>query len=284
MTFSDTEIPSDLERSQPQRAALYKAIAALVRAYANISDELDGAGYATSQIAQLKEEVERYVRLRNVIRNASGETIDLKAYEADMRHLLDTYIESSQSEKISVLDKTPLLELIVHSGITDAVDELPDGIKKNKEAVAETITNNVRSKIIEEHLNNPAYYEKMSVLLDEIIQNLKAKSIEYEEFLQQVAKLAEKVQRGHGPDIPTELDTAGRRALYDNLLSEGQESEQALALALEIDETVKRVKPNSFRGSRTKENVIMAALLPLLDNDVDEVKRIFAIIKQQSEY
>jgi type I restriction enzyme R subunit len=38
-------------------------------------------------------------------------------------------------------------------------------IKTNEEAVAETIENNVRSKIIKEHLNDPAYYEKMSALL-----------------------------------------------------------------------------------------------------------------------
>jgi len=285
----NTEVPGDLEESQPQRVTLYKGIASLVRAYANISDELDGAGYAANQIAQLKQEVERYVRLRNVIRNASGETIDLKAYEADMRHLLDTYIDSSQSEKISVFDKTPLLEIIVYSGITNAVDNLPDGIKKNKNAVAETIINNVRSKIIEEHLNNPAYYEEMSVLLDGVIQNLKAKSIEYEEFLQKVAELANEVQRGHTGTTPIELDTAGRRALYDNLRLKdapyaNDPPEKTLALALEIDETVKHVRPDSWRGHQARENNIKRALLPQLDNDVDEVERIFAIIKQQSEY
>jgi type I restriction enzyme R subunit len=38
--------------------------------------------------------VEHYLNLREIIRKASGETIDLKAYEADMRHLIDTYIEA----------------------------------------------------------------------------------------------------------------------------------------------------------------------------------------------
>ncbi len=37
----NTEIPSDLEEREPQRAALYKATVALVRAYANIADELE---------------------------------------------------------------------------------------------------------------------------------------------------------------------------------------------------------------------------------------------------
>jgi type I restriction enzyme R subunit len=34
----NTEIPSDLQEREPQRAALYKATVALVRAYANIAD------------------------------------------------------------------------------------------------------------------------------------------------------------------------------------------------------------------------------------------------------
>ena len=43
-------------------------------------------------------------------------------------------------------------------------------MKGNKEAIAETIENNVSSKIIKEHLNDPAYFEAMSALLDEIIK------------------------------------------------------------------------------------------------------------------
>ncbi len=50
--------------------------------------------------------------------NASGETIDMKPYEADMRHLIDTYIEADEPRKISPFDGMPLLELLVRSGIT----------------------------------------------------------------------------------------------------------------------------------------------------------------------
>ena len=57
-----------------------------------------------------------------------------------------------------------------------------------------------------------------------------------------------------------------------------------LDLALTIDATVKRVKPDDFRGHQAKENTIKAALLPLLKNDADEVERIFLIIQAQREY
>jgi hypothetical protein len=54
----NTEIPSDLEEPEPQRAALYKATAALVRAYANIADELEAVGYSEAEIASIKQHVQ----------------------------------------------------------------------------------------------------------------------------------------------------------------------------------------------------------------------------------
>jgi type I restriction enzyme R subunit len=53
---------------------------------------------------------------------------------------------------------------------------------------------------------------------------------------------------------------------------------------LAIDEAVRRVRPDDWRGHQAKENEIKRALLPLLHNDAPEVERLFLIIKQQSEY
>jgi type I restriction enzyme, R subunit len=50
----NTEIPTDLQEREPQRIALYKATVALVRAYANIADELEAAGYSPRPIARIK--------------------------------------------------------------------------------------------------------------------------------------------------------------------------------------------------------------------------------------
>ncbi len=91
-------------------------------------------------------------------------------------------------------------------------------MKGNKDAIAETIENNVRSKIIKEHLNDPAYYEKMSALLDEIIAARKAKAIEYEEYLQAHRRAGEEGRgRAGGRHARAALNTPGKRALYNNL-------------------------------------------------------------------
>ena len=272
----NTEIPSDLKEREPQRAALYKGTAALVRAYANIADELERASYSAADISRIQQQLKHYVNVRDIIRNASSETLDTKAYEADMRHLIDTYIEAAEPRKISHFDNIGLLELIVKTGIADAIAAQLGSMKGNKSAIAETIENNVRSKIIKEHLSDPAFYEKMSALLDEIIVARKAKAIEYEEYLKRIAELAKTVEAGKSDDTPEKLDTPGKRALWNNL---GQNE----ALALKIDATVREARPDAWRGVQPREQIIKAALYGVLQ-DVAEVERIFLIIKAQHEY
>ena len=99
----NTEIASDLKEREPQRNALYQTTVALVRAYANIADELDAAGYSAAEISRIKQQVDHYLKVREIIRKASGETLDLKAYEADMRHLIDTYIEADEPQQYFTL-------------------------------------------------------------------------------------------------------------------------------------------------------------------------------------
>ncbi|MCM2250177.1 MAG: hypothetical protein NDI58_06415, partial [Geothrix sp.] len=306
----NTEIPSDLQEREPLRAALYKTTVALVRAYANISDELDQAGYSEAEVARIKQQLTRYLDLREVIRKASGESLDLKAYEADMRHLIDTYIEADEPRKISPFDDMGLLELIVKTGIAEAISKQLGGLKGDTKAVAETIENNVRRKIIKEHLNDPAYYEAMSALLDEIIAARHAKALEYEEYLKRIADLAKKVEAGHAEDTPEPLRRSpALRALYNNLKPKGagsgkanQASEEGIAyaaaapdpeqdstldptlvLAEKLDEAIRKVRPDGWRGVQSREQVIKAALYEVLE-DVAEVERLFLIVKAQGEY
>lgn len=292
----NTEIPTDLSDREPLRTTLYKATAGLVRAYANIADELDEAGYEAAQQAQIKNRLNHYLNVREIVRKASGETLDIKPFEADMRHLIDTYIEADEPRKISPFDNTGLMELIVRSGIADAIASQLGSLKGNKNAIAETIENNVRRTIIKEHLNDPAFFEKMSALLDEIIAARKAKAIEYEEYLKRIAELVKRIEAGHADDIPEPLKKSpALRALYSNLrngaaamtdadtpaLESGEDP--VLSLAIQLDEAIRRSRPDGFRGVPSKERVIKAAMYAVLKN-VDEVERLFPIVTAQREY
>lgn len=292
----NTEIPEELSEREPRRSALYKSVAALVRSYAGIADEMEAAGYTKGDQQRIKAQVDSYLSVREIIRKASGESLDVKAYEADMRHLIDTYIVADESRKISPFDGLTLLDLIVKTGINEAIAAQLSGMKGNRQAIQETIENNVRSKIIKEHLNDPAYYAKMSTLLDQLIAARKAKAIEYEAYLQKIAELVKRVSTGMEENAPEELKSSPAvRALYHNLSGKGELAKEgrpeyggdvnrtALERAVKIDELVRRVKPDDFRGHIAKERIIKAALYDVL-GDADEVERVFNIIKAQREY
>ena len=195
-----------------------------------------------------------------------------------MRHLIDTYIEADEPRKISPFDNMGLLELIVKTGIADAIAAQLGGLKGNKNAIAETIENNVRRKIIKEHLSDPAYYEKMSALLDEIIAARKAKAIEYEEYLEADRGTGEeRSRRASARTRPRHSNTPGKRALYNNL---GQNE----ALALKIDATVREARPDGWRGVPAPRADDQGSHCTRILQDVAEVERIFLIIKAQREY
>ena len=180
---------AQLKENEPKRLKLYKLTASLLRAYSAIASELAEAGYSEKDIAAIKAEVDHYAKVRDEVKLSSGDYIDLKAYEPAMRHLIDTYIRADDSEKISVFDDLTLIQLIVERGPA-AVDALPSGIRTCEEAVAETIENNVRKLIINESPVDPAYYDKMSKLLDALIAQRRKGVMDYKEYLEKIADLA----------------------------------------------------------------------------------------------
>jgi type I restriction enzyme R subunit len=267
----------------------------MVRAYANLADELEAAGYTPKQIEHLKGLQRHYLNLREIIRKAAGETLDLKPYEADMRHLIDTYIEARAPRKISPFDGIGLLDLIVKTGIADAIAERLGGMKGNKESIAETIENNVRSKILREELTDPAFFAKMSTLLDEIIRLRKERAIEYEDYLARIADIVKRVDAGKADDMPVQLKTAGQLALYNNLKDHVsthmvQEHEmpyagrtRALDTALALDAAIRSQRPDGWRGTVAKEQMVKQAMFDVL-KDIKEVNRLFPIVLTHKEY
>jgi type I restriction enzyme R subunit len=157
------------------------------------------AGYTPGSDRKIKAEVDHASKVRDEVRLSSGDYIDLKAYEPAMRHLIDTYIRAEESEKISAFDDMSLIQLIVERG-PDAAAALIKGVMKTDEAVAETIENNVRKLIINESPVDPAYYDKMSKLLDALIEQRRKGVVSYKEYLEKIAQLTkEATQPGGGP-------------------------------------------------------------------------------------
>ncbi|WP_343390526.1 hypothetical protein [Candidatus Amarobacter glycogenicus] len=241
----------------------------------NIADELDGAGYNAADVARLQRQLAHYLNVREIIRRASGESLDLKAYEADMRHLIDTYIAADEARVISPSGGMSLMELIVKTGIADAIAQQLGTMKGNTNAIAETIENNVRSTIIKAHLSDPAYFEEMSALL-----------------------------AGSSPIAGRRQSTT--RSTFDESARSRTRSKQASPPvrpqpsrppASALSGTTSAVmncwpckwtppscgSPDDWRGILAREQIVKRALYNVLQ-DHGEVERIFLIIKAQVEY
>jgi type I restriction enzyme R subunit len=238
---------------------------------------LTEAGYSPAEIETLKAEVDHYEKVRNEVKLASGDYIDLKMYEPAMRHLIDTYIRAEESEKISAFDDMTLIQLIVERG-TDAVKALPTGIRTNREAMAETIENNVRKLIIDEQPINPKYYEKMSQLLDALIKQRRQAAVDYQEYLEKIVELTRKVKNPElGGNYPSAMNTPGKRALYDN---PGKDE----ALAMVVHDVVRGSRQDDWRNNTFKIKKVKNAIKSALKDDAILTEQVLELVTNHDEY
>lgn len=102
-----------------------------------------------------------------------------------MRQLIDNYVRAEDSEKLVDLADISFLDLIDTQG-DKAIDSLPKKIKQNERSVAEILAANMRKMIISERPNNPAYFDKMSDLLNHLLQEQKDGKIQYKELIKKL--------------------------------------------------------------------------------------------------
>ena len=295
--------PDALTDTEALRVSFYKAVATFVRAFAAISQELPEAGYIDQEIAGLDKDVQFYAEVRSAIKKYSGEELDIKPYEADMRHLLNTYIKAEPADPMGEIDNYSLVELIIETGIHDAIaKKLNEKGRLSNNAVAEGIINNVRKTIIREQLTDPRFYEQMSTLLDDLIKQSRDDAASYEAFLKKAEELIQKLDRkgSDAADVPYRLHGKPEATvLFNNLgpilagipssvaanvSDDIAEVEHRINISLEIDQAMREQAPAGWLGDETREKQVLNALFPIMKRDRKATLAIFEIIKNQPGY
>lgn len=283
-----------LTETEPLRISFYKSVATFVRSYADIAQNLADAGYSDVQAADLQREVDFYGEIRSAIKRHSGEELDIKPYEADMRRLLNTYIQADRAEDVGNLNSLSLTQLIVETGIHDAIArKLNEKGKLSNNAVAEGIINNVRKTIIREQLTDPRFYSEMSILLDDLIKQSRDDAAAYEEFLRKAEELVKRVVRkdtvAGAPSILHGRPEA--IVLFNNLSSIPattfqcpSDADGRARLAIEIDQAMREHAPADWKGDDTREKQVLNALFPILAKDREATLAVFEIVKNQAGY
>lgn len=204
----------------------------------------------------------------------------MKQFEAGMRSLLDTYILAEPSETVATLDQG-LVQLIVERG-AGALDSLPDGIRKNQDAVAETIINNVRKTIVDERALNPRYYDRMSALLDAIIERRRQDAEDYADYLNDLLTLTAQVgKKESDATYPEWASTPARRALVDFSWPSD------IAIDIEyLSNVIQSGKEHGWVGNPIKERALSRTLRRELPDgfDPEMLDALITLLKGHDEY
>jgi type I restriction enzyme R subunit len=290
----DANDPNALGETEALRVSFYKGVATLVRAYAEISVNLTEAGYSNAESADLQIEVDFYTDTRAAIKKHSGEELDIKPYEADMRHLLNTYIQADPANDLgNLMSSLSLVEMIVQTGIHDAIAKsLNTKGKLSRDAVAEAIINNVRKTIIRNRLTDPRFYAEMSKLLDDLIRQSRSNTTTYEAFLRNAEDLAIRLARKNGGGHPAALNGyPGAIVLFNNLgnlpaatFQCPTDEDERAKLALELDTAMRENAPAGWKGDEIREKQVLNALFRIMSRDRQATQAIFDIIKNQRGY
>ena len=274
-----------LKANEQKRIHLYKMAAAFLRAYSNLANEMKDAGYTDTDINEIKTEVTHYENVRQEIKLASGDYVDLKVYEPDMRHLLDTYVRAKKSETISNFDNTPLVQLLVQDRDA-AIEMLPAGIRNDETAIAATIENNVRRLIVDKSDINPKYYENMSKLLEDLIRQRKQGTMDYRAHLIKIAELSAQINEPENQLYSHKINTGALRALFDNLGDMPADRREEIALTIDI--AIRRTKKHDWRGTHAKKMDVRNAIAKVIDDkfsdDNLDLNTIFELVINQNEY
>lgn len=273
----DPDTIDSLKNTEERRQNLYTLTESLIRAYTNIANDMEKAGYSTSEAKAIKEEVYHYTNVMNAIKQASGEDIDLKQYDPFMRRLIDTYIGANPAIKRRSIPELPIIDLLIKNGV-EGLDGLSDDIRNNKQLAAETIERNIRKIILNKTPIDPAYYNKLSEVLTALIKERKTQSESYDKFLdthiQDLIKLAQATVEPD-KDYPDKINTPAKKVLYNNLNGDFKK-------ALEVYETILEYKQDGWPDNPMKKKELRNYVYEDL-NDDDLTDSIIEIAKNQPE-
>lgn len=272
------EQPAESEANAEKREKLYKLVGNLVRRYVNIANEMVGAGYSQEEAADIKKRVDYYNSIKDEIKLKSGDALDLKRFDPMMRQLIDNWVRADDSEKLFEFEDISFLDLIDKEGY-DAIDKLPTSIKSSEKSVAETLLANMYRVVNSERPNNPAYYDKVSQMLRQLLEDVKNGKLSYKELIDKLIQKVRDVKNQKGA-YPASISTLGLKALYDNL-------EKNEELAIKVHYAVKNSAKDSWRDLSvpTKMRKVRRAVMGALNSDDDEhVSKVMGIILRHKEY
>jgi type I restriction enzyme R subunit len=156
---------------------------------------------AESALSRYKADLRKFQSLKASVKMRYAEAIDYRDYEPKIKKLLDTHIQASEviqlNEPVNIFDDKMFNQVKEEQGVYD--------VRKTTASKADTIAHALKKVVTEKMDEDPAFYEKFSKLIQQAIEDFKAKRISDLDYLNKTIEYRNKVVYKIHDDIPKKL-------------------------------------------------------------------------------
>ncbi|MHB8210514.1 MAG: type I restriction endonuclease subunit R [Acidithiobacillus sp.] len=207
----DEEAFEQLLADEKLRADFYERLSAYAKTLAiALSSERFITDTPEQKLRAYKNDLKRFVNLKAAVKLRYAESVDYRDFEPRIQKLLDTHISASEVVQLN----TPV-NIFDEAAFQKVVEEQGAGSEKALGAKADMIAHATKRAINERLEQDPAFYEKFSKLIQQAIDDYRAKRLSDLEYLQRVTEIKDGVVSRKGDDLPPVLaEDADAAAVY----------------------------------------------------------------------
>ncbi|MBL4614111.1 MAG: HsdR family type I site-specific deoxyribonuclease, partial [Magnetovibrio sp.] len=166
-----------------------------------------------AQITTYKNDLKRFQNLRHAVRLRYAEAVSFKDYEPKIEKLLNTHIQADEvhqlNEPVNIFDQETFNEMKQGRGL---------GEDKTTAARADTIAHATKKAITERMEEDPAFYTKFSKLIQDAIDDFRARRLSDLEYLNRVSEIRDDVVFKKRDNIPDEISGDDEASAYYGIL------------------------------------------------------------------
>lgn len=207
----DEEAFEQLLADEKLRADFYERLSAYAKTLAiALSSERFITETPELKLSAYKNDLKRFVNLKAAVKQRYAESVDYRDFEPRIQKLLDTHISASE-----VVQLNAPVNIFDEAAFQKVVEDQGAGSEKNLGAKADMIAHATRRAINERLEQDPAFYERFSKLIQQAIDDYRAKRLSDLEYLQRVTEIKDAVVSRKGDDLPPALNgDADAAAVY----------------------------------------------------------------------
>jgi type I restriction enzyme, R subunit len=207
----DEDAFEQLLADEKLRADFYERLSAYAKTLAiALSSERFITDTPEHKLRAYKDDLKRFVNLKAAVKLRYAESVDYRDFEPRIQKLLDTHISASE-----VVQLNAPVNIFDEAAFQKVVEEQGAGSEQNLGAKADMIAHATKRAINERLEKDPAFYEKFSKLIQQAIDDYRAKRLFDLEYLQRVTEIKDAVVSRKGDDLPPVLNgDADAAAVY----------------------------------------------------------------------